>query len=255
MNVLLSTRHKSLFVNTGSYKSVAGSKKKESAVDELTKQKQSLEDSKNSTIKQALKDGTDPKTLKAKLDEFDKKIAELDKQIAKAQIEEKSKTSDDNGTKSSNSTNSSKTVSKNGLKNADSTKQLSAILNVSSKLKENSMLAAQGASMAGEINVLNSDIKLDEGRGSNTASAQKRVSELEDNISNIYEQMGENNGSINGGTDDSGVSDVLGKDKISDGNKEDKSDINAAGHKAIENYTAKHEDKEKDAGAKIDTTA
>lgn len=160
MNISLSSHRKNGVIKTWSYKNAASSKKNDSAIDALTKQKEDLKKSKNAAIKEALEQGEDSRTLKAKLEEFDKKIADIDKQIDKIQMEDKKNEADDK-TKSTDAKNKSRTTVKNNFQNGNSTEQMQAILSVSGKLKENSMLVAQKASMSSEINVLKSDIQFD----------------------------------------------------------------------------------------------
>lgn len=259
MNISFSPHGHRTLINAGKTKNIVDSKKKDSAIDTLLKQKQDLEDSKNSTIKKALENKEDSKTLKEKLAEFDKKIEEIDKQISKVQMEENKKDSDDKE-KSEATKNTSKAASQKAVQNGNSTGDLNNILNLSGMLKETSALVAQKVSMSSEIKTLDDDIKIDEGRGQNPVVAKNRVAKLEDNISNIYDEIGKNQSDINSNTNSGETSSVPKKDEnksVNSVNEDGNIDrTNAIVKQAIEHYNINNKDEaKKDNGEKVNATA
>ncbi len=65
--------------------------KKNSALEELLKQKQNLVDSKNALVDETLKSGKDPSSIKDRVHSIEIQIKEIDAQISKVQVEEQNK--------------------------------------------------------------------------------------------------------------------------------------------------------------------
>lgn len=216
MQISSLTQQKSLtsgvnYKKTGSLKST----KKNSLLENLMKQKQSLIDYKNSLIDDSLKNNGDPKVLKSKTDEIDKQIEEIDKQISKIQMEEQQKKSKDD--KSSGKTNTKKTSNDNYNKSSaeiadeNLTEQMSSILKMGNAVTEIKSLNKQRKIMTYEKNTLDAYIATDEARGKDSKADQALVSKIEDGINNTEMEIDKSMKNLYSGIRKSTRSDNSGK--------------------------------------------
>lgn len=162
--------------------------KSDESIDALNKQKETLEKSKGSIMANAAQTNESKATLDDKLAAIDKQISEIDKQISKIRNANQSepKTSSNKKSNDKQSSNSNKKDTQAQSAALD----MNPLLKLASKLDRSRILYKEAAAETNEVNELKSDIKLDEQRGVNPVRDRERVSELEDNIENIYEKYG-----------------------------------------------------------------
>ncbi|WP_432663145.1 hypothetical protein R9X47_21480 [Wukongibacter baidiensis] len=170
--------------------------KKNSIIENLMKQKEKLIDSRSSFLEKALESGKGISAIKEKLDGIDDQIKEIEKQISKIQLEEqrKSLNTEKKNKKNGKSNGTSDETSSKDMKSDES---MNRLLSLSGNLSRIQTLSSQNTSMAGETRVLESEIKIDKGRGIDPVDKKERVAELKDNIENISEKIGEELQDIN----------------------------------------------------------
>lgn len=170
--------------------------KKNGLLKSLMKQKEQLTEDRNKIMEEGAKNKEDPKSIKAKLDDIDKQIDSIDQQISKLQVEDtrkaigKDKDNDTAKKKTKASSSNVSTKTKNDV-------SMENLLSITNNLSRSKALSAQRVAMQGEKGVLDAEIKIDKGRGLDTANKEKRVSEITENIENISEKISENIGDIN----------------------------------------------------------
>lgn len=169
---------------------------KNNMIKSLMERKENLSKNKQSIIENAIKKGEDSTTINDKLKDIDKQIEDITKQITKLQTNQEDKTSDGKDT-----TKKSKKVGKKDSKEATpgaiSSDSMENIIGLSTTVSQNEALTKQAKEMSGQERVLNSEIKIDEGRGINPVDKKKEVSKIEDNLQNISQRVGDNMQKIN----------------------------------------------------------
>lgn len=147
-------------------------------IDDLMKQRDSIEKMKNDLTDRTLEKGEDISTIKEKLKDFDKQIAEIDKKIGEEQINQRNNALG----KNKNDGNSKKSGQQQTEKEQLFTqaKALNQLKNIS-KVK---------SALNGESNTLKSEIKLDASRGVFSNSKYNRLSEVEGKINDIEHKIG-----------------------------------------------------------------
>lgn len=202
---------------------------KNKILDQLMKQKQNLTDSKNDLVDRALKSGESISSIKDKLENIDSQIKKIDAQISKIQMEDQRKLLDtDEKSKETKKTKvKSKTHSSNNIKTDVVCDQMDSLLNLSGNLAKIQVLSSEKKSMTGETKVLESEIKLDIGRGIDPIAKKKQVVKLADQMDNIAENIGNNLNTINNGLKDIRVKPTF--NEAIDKNQQNKSTVNTKG--------------------------
>jgi hypothetical protein len=169
---------------------LGGKPKKNNMLKNLMEQKTNLIDSKNEFMEKALKNGEDPRSIKKQLEGIDKQIEEIDKQINKIQLEEQRKAvgNEDKKKKLKSSKQKSNDISENDMKKKQ---VMESIVSLSGNLKKTKALSSQRNKMMGEARVLESEIKIDEGRRINPLQKKKQLAEIKVNVAKIGEKLGE----------------------------------------------------------------
>ncbi len=175
--------------------------KRNSALEELLKQKQNLIDSKNALVDETLKSGKDPSSIKDRVHSIEIQIKEIDAQISKVQVEEQNKAlgTDEKSKKTEKSKEKSKNNSSNSTEAVNAGDQMDSLLMLSGNLAKVHVLSSEKKSMDGETRVLKSEIKLDRSRGVNPIRKEERVVEIQNQIEKITKNMGDNLSTINNG--------------------------------------------------------
>ncbi|MBU3100061.1 MULTISPECIES: hypothetical protein [Clostridium] len=206
-----------------------GGTNKNKILDQLMKQKQNLTDSKNDLVDRALKSGESISSIKDKLENIDSQIKKIDAQISKIQMEDQRKLldTDEKSKETKKKKEKSKTNSSNNIKTDVVCDQMDSLLNLSGNLAKIHVLSSEKKSMTGETNVLESEIKLDIGRGLNPIAKKKQVAKLADQMVNIAENIGNNLSTINNGLKD--IREKTTSNEVIDKNKQNKSTVNIKG--------------------------
>ncbi|MBX4264944.1 hypothetical protein [Clostridium estertheticum] len=199
---------------------------KNKILDQLMKQKQNLTDSKNDLVDRALKSGESISSIKDKLENIDSQIKKIDAQISKIQMGDQRKLLDtDEKSKETKKTKvKSKTHSSNNIKTDVVCDQMDSLLNLSGNLAKIQVLSSEKKSMTGETKVLESEIKLDIGRGIDPIAKKKQVVKLADQMDNIAENIGNNLNTINNGLKDIRVKPTF--NEAIDKNQQNKNNVN-----------------------------
>lgn len=173
--------------------------KKNDPLQHLMEQKQNILDSKQKYLDNALAKNESADTINDKLKEYEKQISEIDKQINELKLEEQKKAMSKDSqekdkektmNKSDNNSSGNKTQVNSELENGDH--MMNHLVSLSNNMLEAKNLSREKTLASGEKNVLESEIKIDEGRRLNPVKKRERVAKLEDNIKNIEKKIGEN---------------------------------------------------------------
>lgn len=156
----------------------------------LMKQRDNLIESKQKLIDRKLKEG-ESSGINEQLKDIDKQIEEVNSQISKIQLEDQRKAlgTEDKDKQSKTSKEKQEKTTGNSNK-TDGSVEMSNILTMANNVGQTKILLAQRNSMIRETGVINEEIKLDVSRGVNPKAKIKRVSEMEENISNIGNRVG-----------------------------------------------------------------
>ncbi|MBU3201213.1 hypothetical protein LL037_07100 [Clostridium estertheticum] len=202
---------------------------KNKILDQLMKQKQNLIDSKNDLVDRSLKSGESISSIKDKLENIDSQIKKIDAQISKIQMEDQRKLldTDEKNKETKKTKEKSKTHSSNNTKTDVVCDQMGSLLNLSGNLAKIQVLSSEKKSMTGETKVLESEIKLDIGRGLNPIAKKKQVAKLADQMDNISKNIGNNLNTINNGLKDIRVKPTF--NEAIDKNQQNKSTVNTKG--------------------------
>ncbi|MCB2308125.1 hypothetical protein LGL08_08070 [Clostridium estertheticum] len=206
-----------------------GGTNKNKILDQLMKQKQNLTDSKNDLVDRALKSGESISSIKDKLENIDSQIKKIDAQISKIQMEDQRKLldNDEKNKETKKTKEKSKTHSSNNTKTDVVCDQMDSLLNLSGNLAKIQVLSSEKKSMTGETKVLESEIKLDIGRGLNPIAKKKQVAKLADQMDNIAENIGNNLNTINNGLKD--IREKSTFNEVIDKNQQNKNNVNIKG--------------------------
>ncbi|MBU3155702.1 hypothetical protein [Clostridium estertheticum] len=202
---------------------------KNKILDQLMKQKQNLIDSKNDLVDRSLKSDESISSIKDKLENIDSQIKKIDAQISKIQMEDQRKLldTDEKNKETKKTKEKSKTHSSNNTKTDVVCDQMGSLLNLSGNLAKIQVLSSEKKSMTGETKVLESEIKLDIGRGLNPIAKKKQVAKLADQMDNISKNIGNNLNTINNGLKDIRVKPTF--NEAIDKNQQNKSTVNTKG--------------------------
>ncbi|WP_459481192.1 hypothetical protein [Clostridium saccharoperbutylacetonicum] len=204
----------------------------------LLKQKENINKAKNDFKDNALKQNMDPKAMKDKLDEYDKQLQDIDKEISQIEMEEQKKALNNEADekkaddKTDNQTNSQ---NKNQNTGSDNTTDLMNVLVTSSEnltiIKQNKSI---NVGLKGEKNVLQSNIELDASRGSSKVD-RDRLSKLDDTIKESQKNMFNSLHDISKNTE-----------KINGDNLKGDDNIDSNSSKALEDFDAQNSDTDYD---------
>lgn len=157
-------------------------------LDSLLKQKQNIMDTKNSLIERTMEKEESLSSIKDQLADFDDQISTIDSQISSYMFEEKRKAF---GTdKKEDNVADSKPKTEQEVQDA----RLNNIVSLSNNIQEIEVGSAVKDKLEGQTRILESEIKLDEGRsftGINATSKRKQLTKINKNIENISKMVGE----------------------------------------------------------------
>lgn len=226
----------------------------------LLKQKENINKAKNDFKDNAIKQNMDPKAMKDKLDEYDKQLQDIDKEINQIEMEEQKKALNNEADekkaddKTDNHTNSQ---NKNQNTGSDNTTDLMNVLVTSS---ENLTIINQNKSinvgLKGEKNVLQSNIELDASRGSSKVD-RDRLSKLDDTIKESQKNMFNSLHDISKNTEKINGDNLNGDDNIDSNSSKALEDLGAQNSDAdydktslnsqyIKKYAENYEEKDKE---------
>lgn len=236
-------------VNKNKKSLLGGNIKRNSILDQLIKQKQSLIDSKNVLVDNTLKNGESLSSINDKLKDIDRQIKNIDNQISKIKIEEQRKAlgTDDNSKKIKEAKEKKKVS--NDTEVEDGEKQMNSLLDLSSNLANVKILSSEKKSMEGKRGVLKGEIKLDIARGLNPVVKQEQVSEINERMQNVFSKIGESLNTINSGIKN--INEKSNNTKIEDKVSSEQQEI----IRKIQCYNDNLPDNEKIDGKKMDVTA
>lgn len=166
--------------------------KKTSVLDALLKQKKDLTDSKNALVDRTLKNGDSLDSIKDTLKTIDDQIKEINIQITAATAEEQQKKlGTDEKTKQAEKAKSSNSSS--GSKKSDTlTINMENMLSISTNLNKIHVFTAEKKSMENQTTILNSQIKLDRGRGLDPVRKENEVAEMSEKMRDLAGGIGDN---------------------------------------------------------------
>lgn len=153
-----------------------GQQSKTSLIESLMKQRESIQEMKSDLSERTIESGGDLSSIKEQLKEFEKQIADIDAQIAEQQMEEQK-----------NATNQKEQT----LKNEKPSNSMDSVLNRFTSLEQMEKLEMTRDSLGREQNRLESEIKLDASRGVFIDNKYEKVSEIEERIQTVQEQVAE----------------------------------------------------------------
>lgn len=176
-----------------------GNVKMNKIIENLVKQKENLIKQKQDIMDTGLKDNEDAKSIKAKLDEVDKQIKEIDKKITQAKLDDELKQSNINekSKEAKKSKEKSSSNSKGDAAEKQSLNQLNGLLELTSNLSKNKILFNEKKSLNNEKKVLSTEISIDLGRGADPVTKEDRVAAIDDSSTNINRQISDNSKGLN----------------------------------------------------------
>lgn len=164
---------------------ISGQGKKQSIIQQLMDQKQLIQESRDAEMKRGLEGGY---VNQDKIDEYDKQLEMLDKQIAEAtakQFEE------DGEEKDSALAADNKVMTEEEYEQ----RKMMDIMDLSSGVDQAEIVSSAKAKMDGEARVLKAEIKSDGGNALD--SKMERIKEIEARSSDLLEQVGDKIADIN----------------------------------------------------------
>lgn len=173
---------------------LAGGIRKNSALQVLNKQLTQLMDYKKTISESAAKSGEDPKTTKQKLDDIDKQIQDIQKQITQMQIEERQKalgTSEEDKeekAKKSSESKKSKEPSDTAAINM-SQEQMGSMIGAADSLEQAGKLMQTRKIMMGEASELGKEIASDLAKGFDPKWMINREAEIQGNLKNVAKKV------------------------------------------------------------------
>lgn len=241
----------------------SNSLKKNDPLKNLMDQKEKIADARQKYLDNALSKNESPQSIKEKLAEYDKQISDIDKQINELKLEEQNKHigNNDKDKKNDKAKNDSKSTNSSGNSKADtSNEMMNNLISISNNMSQAKVLSDQKASEAGEIKILECEIKSDEGRNPvGNVRRRKQVTKLQDNIQKIEKDIGDK---LNPNISDNNLSNVVNKDEQNENSKEEKSAKGSDGSakdskllQTIKNYKDNLEDKTQTNGQKLNSIA
>ncbi len=169
----------------------------------LMEQKENLLEQKNKVMASTLEQGRSPKTIEEAIEETDKMLEELDKQIAKVRLDEQKKSMglDEESRKgkpdsASSDTDNDSQDSKGGL----ASNTINTFISAGNDLNQIKNIGAAKANAEGRSRVLKTEIELDESRSSNGRASKnkyKERDELEQSISALTEDIAKRSSDAN----------------------------------------------------------
>lgn len=181
-SLFISDQARNIFKTKGQSSGVSKS------IELLMKQKDNIMDSKNKLIEKTLESGAQLDSIKDRLKDMDEQMSLLDEQMSKLLLDEQQKALglDEESKKSAEVDREPKTEQE-----VEAGKQQN-MLTLAGSLDQVEQLTSQRTKMEGEVRVLKSEIALDETRSSRPSTAKReRVLELNKNMEQIGEQIGE----------------------------------------------------------------
>lgn len=177
--------------------------KKNSLLENLTKQKEKLMERKTSIMEKALEKGESPESIKEKLETIDKQIEEIDKQLSEIQLENQRKSM---GTKNNDEKNkkSKKSSNNSSTKHTQMDESLNNIVHLSNGLTKAKTTSSQRNIMVSNARKLEAEIEDDERLGvyGNIKIKRHELSKINDNIKNITKKLASHLTDINNKTND-----------------------------------------------------
>lgn len=173
-----------------------GNSKKNSILENLMKQKENLTDSKNTLMEKASKNGNDPLSIKEKVEDINKQIQEIDKQINNLKLEDQRNALGVED-KSKNTEKTKKKLNNESHESAQKDSSMDNILDLSGSLTKSKTLSRQRNTMTGNAKVLEGEIKADERRGINPVRKKDQLAEMKDKIENITKNLVHNLNDVN----------------------------------------------------------
>lgn len=202
-----------------------GISKSSSILESLAKQKQNILENKNNLINSTTENGKSLESIKDLLEAYNDQLKAIDEQIAQTTIEEQKKSlgADKKEIKiqSQNPKTKEEIVGDN----------LSKIVSIAANISQTEVVSSVKDKLEGELNVLNTEIKLDKAvTGEASSGKLEKVSELKTQINDLNDEVGqklnETLQELSNNNDSSTQSDTVGKDMESNKSPEsENSDI------------------------------
>lgn len=191
MNISISGNHRSSNIFNLNYKNKKNVKNNEDKgkslkvknkeIENLQKQKQNLIDSKQKITERGLKKKEDPLEIEKQLKDVDKQIESIDKQISVSKLNEQEK-----GLNKNDKDKTSENQKTEGKSQNDKDKKVSdTIFNSADNLRKNQIVGSQRVKMMGRANVLEYEIKENEGRGVDSKAQKQELGVINDSLESI----------------------------------------------------------------------
>jgi archaellum component FlaC len=162
--------------------------KRNNLINGLMKQRQVIVENKNELINTALKNGDGMDSIKTQLENYDKLLDDIDKQLIQISTE-----SAEQKTKKTEAANNQDTQTDEETQ----TESIESIIGLSSDLSQMRTVSSVKTRIDDEIGSLKTEIKLDESRGGASGLKKERLSDLEKKSSGIAAKLNENLADIN----------------------------------------------------------
>ena len=153
-----------------------GQQAKTSLIESLMKQRENIQKMKSDLSERTLESGGDLSAIKEQLKDFEKQLADIDAQIAEQQTEEQKKATNQN---------------EQDLENEKPSNSMGSILEKSVSLEQMKTLESTRNSLGREHNLLTSELGMDAGRGIFIDSKYEKLSDVENRIQTVQEQVAE----------------------------------------------------------------
>ncbi|MFJ7646313.1 hypothetical protein ACIQ1H_02120 [Lysinibacillus sp. NPDC097279] len=153
-----------------------GQQAKTSLIESLMKQRENIQKMKSDLSERTLESGGDLSAIKEQLKDFEKQLADIDAQIAEQQTEEQKKATNQN---------------EQHLENEKPSNSMGSILEKSVSLEQMETLEATRNSLGREHKLLTSELGMDAKRGIFIDSKYEKLSDIENQIQTVQEQVAE----------------------------------------------------------------
>ncbi len=171
--------------NSAGSKSTAAQLNKNPMLDGLYEQRNNIIESKNKLISSTLEKGESIHSIKDRLDQYEEQLKGLDDQINKTLFEEQQKNIDDKDEEKKEQKTSGKPISK---EDAEKT-EINNMVNLSFSISQIKAANAAKTSMEGSARILESEIKIDEGRGVKATRKREELAKINQGITETAKQI------------------------------------------------------------------
>lgn len=174
--------------------------KSKSIIQSLMNQKQKITESKNELISRNLEKGGDMADIKSQLKSFEEQLESIDEQIAQTMAEQmKQQEQEQNKVE----------TKKPKTEEEAQTQRFNSLINLSSSLDKAQVISSVKTKSDGEARVLESEIKIDEGRGGASKMKKERLADLQKQSTTLATQIADSLNEVNEQIKDTNNTDIV----------------------------------------------